>query len=115
MYVIRVFFSSRLRDMIREGMRETGGVSIKKSSSLQVERRTETAMPIYDFSARLGAGEERHLADYRGQVLLVVNVVRTSPQSGPARLRLCNRGRFMQVPGETLSENTASRSSSSVS
>jgi glutathione peroxidase len=31
-------------------------------------------MPIYDFSARLGTGEERHLADYRGKVLLVVNV-----------------------------------------
>jgi len=31
-------------------------------------------MPIYDFSARLGTGEERRLADYRGKVLLVVNV-----------------------------------------
>jgi glutathione peroxidase len=31
-------------------------------------------MPIYDFSARLGSGEEKSLADYRGQVLLVVNV-----------------------------------------
>jgi glutathione peroxidase len=32
-------------------------------------------MPIYDFSARLGnTGEERHLADYRGKVLLIVNV-----------------------------------------
>jgi glutathione peroxidase len=31
-------------------------------------------MPIYDFSARLGSGEERNLADYRGKVLLVVNV-----------------------------------------
>jgi glutathione peroxidase len=35
---------------------------------------TETAMPIYDFSALLGTGEERRLADYRGKVLLVVNV-----------------------------------------
>ena len=32
------------------------------------------AMTIYDFSARLGMGAERHLADYRGKVLLVVNV-----------------------------------------
>ncbi len=31
-------------------------------------------MPIYDFNARLGTGEERHLADYRGKVLLIVNV-----------------------------------------
>jgi glutathione peroxidase len=31
-------------------------------------------MPIYDFGARLATGEERHLADYRGKVLLVVNV-----------------------------------------
>jgi glutathione peroxidase len=31
-------------------------------------------MSIYDFSARLSTGEERHLADYRGKVLLVVNV-----------------------------------------
>jgi glutathione peroxidase len=29
---------------------------------------------IYDFSARLSTGEERRLADYRGKVLLVVNV-----------------------------------------
>jgi glutathione peroxidase len=31
-------------------------------------------MSIYGFSARLGTGEERRLADYRGKVLLVVNV-----------------------------------------
>jgi glutathione peroxidase len=31
-------------------------------------------MPIYDFSARSSSGEERSLADYRGKVLLVVNV-----------------------------------------
>jgi glutathione peroxidase len=31
-------------------------------------------MSIYDFSARLGTGAERHLADYRGKVLLIVNV-----------------------------------------
>ena len=31
-------------------------------------------MPIYDFSARLGTGEEKKLADYGGQALLVVNV-----------------------------------------
>ena len=31
-------------------------------------------MTIYDFSARLGTGEERRLADYRGKVLLIVNV-----------------------------------------
>ena len=31
-------------------------------------------MPIYDFGARLGTGAEKNLADYRGKVLLVVNV-----------------------------------------
>ena len=31
-------------------------------------------MTIYDFSARLGTGAERRLADYRSKVLLVVNV-----------------------------------------
>ncbi|MGA2891308.1 MAG: glutathione peroxidase [Xanthobacteraceae bacterium] len=31
-------------------------------------------MPIHDFSARLGTGQERRLADYRGKVLLIVNV-----------------------------------------
>jgi glutathione peroxidase len=31
-------------------------------------------MPIYDFSARLSTGEVRRLADYRGKVLLIVNV-----------------------------------------
>ncbi|WP_428486266.1 glutathione peroxidase [Rhodopila sp.] len=31
-------------------------------------------MSIYAFSARLGTGEERSLADYRGKALLVVNV-----------------------------------------
>jgi glutathione peroxidase len=31
-------------------------------------------MTIYDFSARLSTGEEHRLADYRGKVLLVVNV-----------------------------------------
>jgi glutathione peroxidase len=31
-------------------------------------------MSLYDFSARLSSGEERDLADYRGKVLLVVNV-----------------------------------------
>jgi glutathione peroxidase len=31
-------------------------------------------MTIYDFSARLSTAEERRLADYRGEVLLVVNV-----------------------------------------
>jgi glutathione peroxidase len=34
----------------------------------------EHVMSIYDFSARLGTGEERSLAMYRGKVLLVVNV-----------------------------------------
>jgi glutathione peroxidase len=29
---------------------------------------------LFDFSARLGNGEERALADYRGRVVLVVNV-----------------------------------------
>ena len=31
-------------------------------------------MSVYDFSARLGTGEERSLEAYRGKVLLVVNV-----------------------------------------
>ena len=31
-------------------------------------------MPIHDFSAQLGTGEKRRLADYRGKVLLIVNV-----------------------------------------
>ena len=35
---------------------------------------TEAKMSIYDFSARLSTGEERHLADFRGKVLLVVNL-----------------------------------------
>jgi glutathione peroxidase len=34
----------------------------------------ETAMPVHDFSARLSTGEERRLVDYRGKVLLIVNV-----------------------------------------
>jgi glutathione peroxidase len=29
---------------------------------------------FHDFSARLGTGEERRLADYRGKVVLIVNV-----------------------------------------
>jgi glutathione peroxidase len=29
---------------------------------------------LYDFSAQLSSGEQRHLADYRGKVLLIVNV-----------------------------------------
>jgi glutathione peroxidase len=29
---------------------------------------------IYDFSAKLSSGEEKSLADYRGKVLLIVNV-----------------------------------------
>ena len=31
-------------------------------------------MQIYDFSAQLGTGDERHFADYRDKVLLIVNV-----------------------------------------
>jgi glutathione peroxidase len=34
----------------------------------------EAAMSIYDFTARLNDGNERPLADFRGKVLLVVNV-----------------------------------------
>jgi glutathione peroxidase len=34
----------------------------------------KTAVTIHDFSARLGTGEEHRLADYRGKVLLIVNV-----------------------------------------
>ncbi len=37
-------------------------------------KATETAMPIHDFSARLGTGEERRLTYYGGKVLLIVNV-----------------------------------------
>ena len=31
-------------------------------------------MQIYDFSAQLGTGDERHFVDYRDKVLLIVNV-----------------------------------------
>ena len=34
----------------------------------------KTAVTIHDFSARLGTGDERRLTDYRGKVLLIVNV-----------------------------------------
>jgi glutathione peroxidase len=34
----------------------------------------EISMPIYDFSAKLGTGETRSLAEYRDKALLVVNV-----------------------------------------
>ena len=34
----------------------------------------KTVMTIHHFSVRLGTGEERRLADYRGKVLLIVNV-----------------------------------------
>src|SRR5690349_21391298 len=34
----------------------------------------EHAMPVSDFTARLGTGEDRSLTDYRGKVLLIVNV-----------------------------------------
>jgi glutathione peroxidase len=36
--------------------------------------KAKTAVKIYDFSARLGTGEERSLTEYRGKVLLIVNV-----------------------------------------
>jgi glutathione peroxidase len=39
-----------------------------------VQKREENAVTIYDFSARLNTGEERSLADYKGKVVLVVNV-----------------------------------------
>jgi glutathione peroxidase len=38
------------------------------------DKESVTMMTIYDFSARLGTSAERRLADYRGKVLLVVNV-----------------------------------------
>jgi glutathione peroxidase len=38
------------------------------------DKESVTVMTIYDFRARLGTGAERRLADYRGKVLLVVNV-----------------------------------------
>jgi glutathione peroxidase len=31
-------------------------------------------MSVYDYKAKLGTGEEKSLADYRGKVLLIVNV-----------------------------------------
>ena len=34
----------------------------------------KTVMTIHDFSVRLGTGGERRLTDYRGKVLLIVNV-----------------------------------------
>jgi glutathione peroxidase len=45
-----------------------------EESADDAQPQTETAMPIYGFSARLSTGEERHLADYRGKALLIVNV-----------------------------------------
>jgi glutathione peroxidase len=45
-----------------------------QKSARRAAEEQESAMSIYDFSARLVTGEERHLADYRGKVLLVVNV-----------------------------------------
>jgi glutathione peroxidase len=72
--IFRVFFGSFAADVL-------GFPALRKSSSFlpplmaqRAERQTETTMPIYDFSARLSTGEERHLADYRDKVLLVVNV-----------------------------------------
>jgi glutathione peroxidase-family protein len=43
-------------------------------SQIAGDKESVTMMTIYDFSARLGTGAERRLADYRGKVLLVVNV-----------------------------------------
>ena len=34
----------------------------------------KTAMTIHDFSAQLGTGDEHRFTDYRGKVLLIVNV-----------------------------------------
>jgi glutathione peroxidase len=34
----------------------------------------KAAMTLYDFTARLNSGNDRHLADFRGKVVLVVNV-----------------------------------------
>jgi glutathione peroxidase len=45
-----------------------------EESADDAQPQAETAMPIYGFSARLSTGEERHLADYRGKALLIVNV-----------------------------------------
>jgi glutathione peroxidase len=50
-----------------------GGVSRWRERALCCSEQ-ENAMSIYDFTARLGSGEERSLGDYRGKVLLVVNV-----------------------------------------
>lgn len=38
------------------------------------KRHSKNAMKIYDFSAMLNNGEKKSLADYRGRVLLIVNV-----------------------------------------
>jgi glutathione peroxidase len=45
-----------------------------EESADDAQPQAEAAMPIYGFSARLSTGEERHLADYRGKALLIVNV-----------------------------------------
>ena len=60
-------------------------------------------MTIYDFSARLGTGAERRLADYRGKVLLVVNVASecglTPQYTGLERLYERFRSRGFEILG----------------
>jgi hypothetical protein len=45
------------------------------------KRKKETAMAIHDFTAWLGTGEERRLADYRGRNEIV--------KTRPASARIC--------------------------
>ena len=71
-------------------------------------------MPIHDFSARLGTGDERRRADYRGKVLLIVNVASkcgfTTQYSGLQALykRFHTRG-FESLLSHVTSSATRSR------
>jgi len=66
-------------------------------------KRVKAVMTIYDFSARLGTGAERRLADYRGKVLLVVNVASecglTPQYTGLERLYERFRSRGFEILG----------------
>jgi glutathione peroxidase len=53
---------------------EVDGKDLRSAPIEVALERARAVMTIYDFSARLGTGAERRLGDYRGKVLLVVNV-----------------------------------------